>query len=153
MNKKQSRVRFCNGNNHHRNQRQLLHRMLPVLLKLGSAGIVPLVIAILGFSAICSSAEASASSNEKAQLSIGSRLKESKNTAKEVKGQEPKTSLPSETSLRVDTGKESKSQEPKPSSRSDSKISPPPRQITQTGGNRRQSRFSNLSRKFWVRFV
>ncbi|MGB7375044.1 MAG: hypothetical protein WA959_00500, partial [Rivularia sp. (in: cyanobacteria)] len=129
MNKKQSRVRFCNGNNHHRNQRQLLHRMLPVLLKLGSAGIVPLVIAILGFSAICSSAEASASSNEKAQLSIGSRLKESKNTAKEVKGQEPKTSLPSETSLRVDTGKESKSQEPKPSSRSDSKISPPLREI------------------------
>ena len=102
MNKKQSRVRFSNGNNDYRNQKQFFHTMLPALLKLGSAGIVPLVIAILGFSTICSSAQAAASSDEKAQLSIGSRLKESKNTAKEVKGQEPKTSLPSETSLRLE---------------------------------------------------
>ncbi|MGB3636749.1 MAG: hypothetical protein WBA39_04035 [Rivularia sp. (in: cyanobacteria)] len=130
MNKKQSRVRFCNGNNDYRNQKQFFHTMLPALLKLGSAGIVPVVIAVIGFSTICSNAEAAASSDEKAQLSIGSRLKESKNTAKEVKGQEPKTSLPSETSLRVDTGKESKSQEPLPSSRSESsKISPPKEEL------------------------
>ena len=129
MIKLQSRVRFCNGNNDHRNQKQFFHTMLPALLKLGSASIVPAVIAVLGFSTICSKVVLAASSDEKAQSPIGSRLKESKNTAKEVKGQEPKTFLPSETSLRVDTGKESKSQEPFPSSISgDSKISPPQRQ-------------------------
>lgn len=130
MNKKQSRVRFSTGNNDYRNQKQFFHTMLPALLKLGSAGIVPLVIAILGFSTICSSAQAAASSDKKAQLSIGSRLKKGKNTAKEVKGQDHKTSLPSKTSLSVDTGKEGKSQKPKPSSRSESsKISPPLRQL------------------------
>ncbi|MGB6295705.1 MAG: hypothetical protein WBF90_05900 [Rivularia sp. (in: cyanobacteria)] len=110
MNNKQSRVRFCNGNNDYRNQKQFFHTMLPALLKLGSAGILPIVIAILGFSTICSSTAKAASSDDLAQPSIGSRLRNSKITTKEVKAQEPKTYLPSET-LTVETGKEVKSQE------------------------------------------
>ncbi|AFY57077.1 hypothetical protein Riv7116_4658 [Rivularia sp. PCC 7116] len=82
MNKKQSRLQFSNGDN---------HTMLSALLKIGGAGI-SVAIAVLGSSTICSSPALAADSDEKVQLSIGSRLKESLNTAKEVKGQDVKSS-------------------------------------------------------------
>ncbi len=111
MIKKQSHVRFCNGYNNHCNQKQFFHTMLSALLKLGSAGIVPAVIAVLGFSTVCSNDAFAASSDKKPQADLGSRLKALKNTGKEYIGQEPKVSLPSETSLKLGTGKETKGQE------------------------------------------
>ncbi|MCJ8280292.1 MAG: hypothetical protein MJK14_10370, partial [Rivularia sp. ALOHA_DT_140] len=118
MNNKQSQMRFCNGNKDHRHQKQFFHMMLPALLQIGSAGILPVVIAVLGFSTISPAWAVALSSEKKAQPSIGSRLKKAQFTVEDVKGQDPKINLPSETSqtLRLlDTGKEVKGQDLLPS--------------------------------------
>ncbi|MEA5598054.1 hypothetical protein [Rivularia sp. UHCC 0363] len=126
MIKKLSRVRLSNGN-HHRHQKQFSHTMLSALLKLGSAGILPTVMVIIGFCVISSSAVA-AESDEKAQLEIGSRLREALDTVKEVKGQDRNLLSEPAESQPVYTLKEDKGQALK-NLISDSKISAPQQSI------------------------
>ena len=125
MTNKKFHTQFCNGRDH-RNQKQFFHIMLPALMKFGSAGILPVAIATLGFSTIYSHEAVASSSDKKATITIGDRLKatkNTKNTAPEVKVQKPAITLSSEsskTSLPVDAGKEVKGQEQSPSSISES---------------------------------
>ena len=125
MIKKLSRVQSSNGNNH-RYQKQF-HTMLSALLKLGSAGLLPTVMVIIGFCVISSSAVA-AESDEKAQLEIGSRLREALGTVKEVKGQDRNLLSEPAESQPVYTLKEDKGQALK-NLISDSKISAPQQSI------------------------
>ncbi len=124
MIKKQSRVQLCN-------QKQFFHTVLCALLKLGSAGILPIVMAIGAFT-ICSNTVA-AQSNEKIQLETGSRLKQALGTVKEAKDQERNkySSSNFETdrvSLSLNTVKEDKGQALKKAISKSSNISPDPQQ-------------------------
>ncbi|MGF1673503.1 MAG: hypothetical protein ACFCUV_07440 [Rivularia sp. (in: cyanobacteria)] len=105
-----SHVRLSNSNNY-RHQKQFFHRMLSVLLKLGGTGILPIVMAIVGFSAMSSNAAVAAESDKKTQLDISLRLREALDTVKEVKSQEQGNPSASEVSLSAETSKEDKSQE------------------------------------------
>ncbi|MBE9213983.1 hypothetical protein IQ247_15130 [Plectonema cf. radiosum LEGE 06105] len=113
MIKKLSHVRLSNSNNY-RHQKQFFHTMLSVLLKLGSAGILPIVMAIVGFSAMSSNGAVAAESDEKTQLDISLRLREALDTGKEVKSQEQGKPSISEVSLSAKPSEEDKSQEISP---------------------------------------
>ncbi|NJM18789.1 MAG: hypothetical protein HC907_08775 [Richelia sp. SM1_7_0] len=108
-----SHVRLSNSHKY-RHQKQFFHRMLSVLLKFGGTGILPIVMAIVGFSAMSSNAAVAAESDEKTQLDISLRLREALDTVKEVKSQEPGNPSISEVSLSAETSKEDKTQEISP---------------------------------------
>ncbi len=116
MIRRQSRVRFTNALSKYNNQKQFFHTILYALLKPGSAGILPLFMAILCFSTIYSNVALAASSDEKTQLEKGIRLKKALNSLKEVKSQASKTSSlfkNKSVSLYENTVKEDKGQDPK----------------------------------------
>lgn len=150
MIRRQCRVRLTNGKSNHSNQKQFLYSMLCALPSLGSAAVLPLMMGIVGVSTIFSSTVLAASSDEKPQLSVGSRLRRALKTSKEVKGQDLKKSSLSHRGLpqnnlsqnnlyqkNINTLKDVIGQDPEPSSSanasasafpSSSEISLPPQQ-------------------------
>ena len=145
MIRRESRVRFTNGNgsSSHLHQKQFFHIMLCTLLKLGSAGFLPVIMAILGISTIYSSTALAAKSDDKTQLSIGSRLKASVLERKteslldsglKANSSDEKAQLPVGYRLKkaLSTLKEVKGQDSRDSSILESSdISPPLEQIVQ----------------------
>ena len=75
MIRRQSRVRFTNGSSSHLYQKQFFHTTLCTIIKPGSIGILPVVMAIVGFSTIYSDTALAGSLDKKAQLDLSSRLK------------------------------------------------------------------------------